>query len=120
MKNLKEDFLKIVGSDKAVLVLMILNVLLTALLLIFSLINLNPNSAMVKTGYGDIGGYRDGSWTNQFVFSLAAILFGVLHNLLAFCIYHKRGGGMAKFFLVTTTMLILGTFVVMFRLLKEG
>lgn len=120
MKGLKEDFLNIVRSDKAVLVLMILNFLLAVLLLVLSLINLNPNSAMIKTGYGDIGGYRDGSWTNQFTFSLAAILFGILHNLLALKIFRKRGAGMAKFFLVTTAMLILGAFVVMFRLLKEG
>ena len=120
MKGLKEDFLNIVRSDKAVLVLMILNFLLAVLLLVLSLINLNPNSAMIKTGYGDIGGYRDGSWTNQFTFSLAVILFGILHNLLALKIFRKRGAGMAKFFLVTTAMLILGAFVVMFRLLKEG
>ncbi|MBR5027106.1 hypothetical protein IKX64_00725 [Candidatus Saccharibacteria bacterium] len=120
MKGLKEDFLNIVRSDKAVLVLMILNFLLAMLLLVFSLINLHPNSAMVKTGYGDIGGYRDGSWTNQFAFSLAAILFGILHNLLALKIFRKRGAGMAKFFLITTAMLILGAFVVMFRLLREG
>ncbi|MCR5832629.1 MAG: hypothetical protein K6G36_01635 [Candidatus Saccharibacteria bacterium] len=120
MKGLKEDFLNIVRSDKAVLVLMILNFLLAVLLLVLSLINLNPNSAMIKTGYGDIGGYRDGSWTNQFTFSLAAILFGILHNLLVLKIFRKRGAGMAKFFLVTTVMLILGAFVVMFRLLKEG
>lgn len=120
MKGLKEDFLNIVRSDKAVLVLMILNFLFATLLLVFSLIKLNPSSPMIKIGYGDIGGYRDGSWTNQFTFSLAAILFGILHNLLALKIFRKRGAGMAKFFLVTTAMLILGAFVVMFRLLKEG
>ncbi len=120
MKGLKEDFLNIVRSDKAVLVLMILNFLFATLLLVFSLIKLNPSSPMIKIGYGDIGGYRDGSWTNQFTFSLAAILFSILHNLLALKIFRKRGAGMAKFFLVTTAMLILGAFVVMFRLLKEG
>ena len=41
MKGLKEDFLNIVRSDKAVLVLMILNFLLAMLLLVFSLINLH-------------------------------------------------------------------------------
>ena len=120
MKSLKEDFLNIVRGDKAVLVMMILNLLLAIALLVVSLVKLNPNSAMIKIGYGDIGGYRDGSWTNQFGFSLAAILFGVLHNLLALRIFHKRGSGMTKFFLITTTLLILGTFVVMFRLLREG
>lgn len=120
MKALKEDFLNIVRSDKAVLVMMILNFIIAMVLLVLSFVKLNPNSAMIKVGYGDIGGYRDGSWTNLFSFSLAAILFGILHNLLALRIFHKRGSGMTKFFLITTTLLIFGTFVVMFRLLKEG
>ena len=120
MKALKEDFLNIVHGDKAILVMMILNFVIAMVLLVLSLVNLSPNSAMVKTGYGDIGGYRDGSWTNTFSFSFAAILFGILHNLLALRVFHKRGSGMTKFFLVTTTMLIFGTFVVMFRLLREG
>jgi hypothetical protein len=51
---------------------------------------------------------------------IAAAIFGILHNLLAVKIFHKRGSGMTKFFLITTTMLILGAFVVMIRLLKEG
>ena len=119
MKSLKEDFLNIVRSDKAVLIMMILNFLLASALLVFSLVKLNPNSATIKIGYGDIGGYRDGSWTNLFGFSLAAILFGILHNMLALKIFNKRGSGMTKFFLITTTMLILGVFVVMIRLLKE-
>ena len=120
MKSLKEDFLNIVHSDKAVLVMMVLNLVMAVVLLVLSLVKLSPNSAVVKIGYGDIGGYRDGSWTNQFGFSLAAILFGVLHNLMALRIFHKRGSGMTKFFLITTMLLILGTFVVMFRLLREG
>lgn len=120
MKSLKEDFLNIVRSDKAVLVMMILNFIVAMALLVLSLVKLNPNSAMIKIGYGDIGGYRDGSWTNMFSFSLAALLFGVLHNLLALRIFRKRGSGMAKFFLITTTMLIFGAFIVMFRLLREG
>ena len=75
---------------------------------------------MVKIGYGDIGGYRDGSWTDLIAFPILAIVFGVLHSLIAVKIYHRRGAGMTKFFLITSSMLILGSFIVLIRLLKEG
>ena len=79
----KEDFIKIYQTERGILILMILNLLLSIGLLIFSLINLNPNSAVVKIGYGDIGGYRDGSWADMLAFPLLAIIFGVFHNYLS-------------------------------------
>lgn len=116
----KEDFIKIYQTERGILILMILNLLFSIGLLVFSLINLNPDSAVVKIGYGDIGGYRDGSWADMLTFPLLAIIFGVFHNLLALRIFHKRGGGMTKFFLITTTALIAGTALVLIRLLGEG
>ncbi len=120
MKTFKEDIIKAYQSERGIIVAMIINLLLSIGLLVFSLINLNPNSTVVKIGYGDIGGYRDGSWFDMLAFPLLAITFGILHSFLALRIFHKRGGGMAKFFLVTTTALILGTFLVINRLLGEG
>ena len=76
----KEDFIKIYQTERGILILMILNLLLSIALLVFSLINLNPNSAVVKIGYGDIGGYRDGSWADMLAFPLLAIIFGVFHD----------------------------------------
>lgn len=118
--TIKEDFTKIYRSERGILLIMILNLALSIGLLIFSLVNLNPSSAVVKIGYGDIGGYRDGAWIDMLAFPLLAITFGILHNLLTLRIFHKRGGGMAKFFLLTTTGLIAGTFLVLMRLLGEG
>ena len=40
---------------------MIFNLLLSTTLFIFAIIHLNPNAPVVKVGYGDIGGYRDGN-----------------------------------------------------------
>ena len=120
MKTFKEDLIKIYHSEHGILLIMILNLLFSIGLLVFSLVSLNPNSAVVKIGYGDIGGYRDGTWQNMLAFPLLAIIFGVLHNFLALRIFRKRGGGMAKFFLITTTALIAGTFLVLIRLLGEG
>lgn len=120
MKNLGEDLKNIYRNERVMLFLMIFNFLIAVVLMIFSIMNLNSNSAVVKIGYGDIGGYRDGAWTNMLVFPLLAVLFGVLHNFLALKIFRQRGSGMTKFFLITTTMLILGAFVVLVRLLGES
>ena len=102
------------------LALMIINLLLGIVLLVFSLINLNTGLSVLEIGYGDMDGYRFGSWVDMLAFPVLALIFGVLHNLLAVKIFHKRGGGMAKFFLLSTTILILGTFLVLSRLVGEG
>ena len=120
MKSFKEDIITIYNTDRSILVLLALNIILTIALLVFSLVNLNTSSTVVKIGYGDIGGYRDGTWVNLIAYPLLAVNFGVLHGLLALRIFHKRGSGMTKFFLVVTSMLLLGVFLVLFRLLGEG
>ena len=120
MKTFQEDFIKIYQNERGVLILMIFNLLLALALIIFAIVNLNPNASVVKIGYGDIGGYRDGSWVDMLAFPLLALTFGLLHGLLSVRIFHKRGSGMAKFFLLTTTMLILGTTLALIRTLGEG
>ena len=120
MKYFKEDFLKILRSERGVLLMMVLNFLFSLALAIFAIVRLNPNSLVTRVGYGDIGGYREGAWNSQLSFVIAALLFGVLHNVLTLKIFHKRGSRMAKFFLLTTTMLIFGALIVLIRLLREG
>ena len=120
MKTLKEDFIDIYHNERGIILLMAFNFLIASGLCVFSLIKLNPASPVAKIGYGDIGGYRDGAWFDMLAFPLLAVTFGVLHNLLALRIFQKRGSGMAKFFLLVTTFLILGTLLVLIRLLKEG
>ncbi|MBR5939468.1 hypothetical protein IKZ77_02875 [Candidatus Saccharibacteria bacterium] len=120
MKTLKKDFLKIYQTEQVMLALMAINLLLSIWLFIFAIINLNPNVSVLKIGYGDIDGYRDGTWIDMLAFPILAIIFGVFHNLLAVKIFHKRGGGMAKFFVIVTAGLILGTFLVLTRLLGDS
>lgn len=120
MKDLPADIKKIYQNERLTLVMMILNFLLALGLAIFGFIKLSPNASVVKVGYGDIGGYRDGSWTDLIAFPLLAILFGILHNLIAVRIYRRRGAGMTKFFLSLTTMLIVGAFTVLIRLTQEA
>ncbi|MBQ3348204.1 hypothetical protein IJG90_01635 [Candidatus Saccharibacteria bacterium] len=111
---------KIYAEERLMLILMVVNFLAAVALLILGVMNLNPNVAVVKIGYGDIGGYRDGSWVDMLVFPIIAVVFGIFHNLIALNIFHKRGAGMTKFFLIVTTVLIMGAFVVLVRLSREG
>ena len=120
MKTIKSDFIKIVQNERGVLILMIFNLIIAIILAFFSIIHLNPDLPVVKVGYGDIGGYRDGSWVDLIAFSLLAILFGIMHNFIALKIFHRRGAGMAKFFIFITTVLIIGAFIVLIRLTQEG
>lgn len=120
MKDYKEDFKKLWQNERTTMALMIFNFLLSLGLMIFSFTKLNPGSAVIKIGYGDIGGYRDGSWVDLIAFSLLAILFGIMHNFIALKIFHRRGAGMAKFFIFITTVLIIGAFIVLIRLTQEG
>ena len=120
MKDFPTDIKKIYQNERLTLVIMIANLLLALVLAILGFVKLTPNASVIKVGYGDIGGYRDGSWTDLLAFPLLAILFGILHNLIAVRIYRRRGAGMAKFFLCLTTMLIVGAFVVLIRLTQEG
>lgn len=120
MRTFKADVISIYQTSRGILILIAFNFFLATGLLIFSLINLNPNAAVVKVGYGDIGGYRDGTWSDMVAFPLLAVLFGVFHSFLSVRIFHKRGSGMAKFFLLATTMLIFGAILVLVRLLGEG
>ena len=120
MKHFKEDFITIYHSERGILINMLANFLLSVGLLVFSIVSLNPNSSVIKIGYGDIGGYRDGTWGDMIAFPLLAFIFGILHNFLALRIFHKRGSGMTKFFLIVTTTLIAGTALVLIRLLGES
>ena len=119
MKTFKEDIIKIYQTEKGIATLIVLNLIFSIVLLVFSIVNLNPNSTVVKIGYGDIGGYRDGAWFDMIAFPILTFIFGVLHSLLTIKIFHKRGSGMAKFFIITTIALVMGTFLVLIRLLGE-
>lgn len=119
MKTFGADLKQIYHSERFMLALMLLNLVASIALLIFGIVSLNPAAAVVKIGYGDIGGYRSGAWVDMIAFPIMAIILEVFHNFIAIRIFKKRGAGMAKFFLLTTTMLIVGTFIVLFRLLEK-
>lgn len=120
MKELGKDLKEIYHNERWMFALLVLNIILATILLVFSITRLNPGSSIVKVGYGDIGGYRDGTWADRLAFPILAIIFGVMHSFIGLKIFNKRGAGMTKFFLIVTMALIIGTFIVLIRLSEEG
>ena len=120
MKELWQIFKKIYKEQRGLLILMVFNFLLSLVLFLIAVFNLDPSKSVVKVGYGDIGGYRDGAWSTMLVFPVIAFLFGIAHNFLAVRLYEKKGEALTKVFVAVTTLLIIGSIVVLRRLLGEG
>lgn len=131
-KDLNPDSLlaiwqEVCRKQKSVMVAMIVLAVMSAILLIFALTTLRPQSTVVIVGYGDVygeiagisGGYRRDSWLNMLAFPALALIYGVVHNLLVLRVYRKYGKDAAVVLAVATMLLIVATFVVIFRLLGE-
>lgn len=106
---------------------MIVLAIFSLVLLIFSFTTLRPQSTVVIIGYGDVygeiagisGGYRRDGWMNMLAFPILALIYGLIHNLLIIKIYRKYSKDVALITALATMLLIIGTFVVIFRLLGE-
>jgi hypothetical protein len=120
MKTFGEDLKKIYANNRAIFVFIALNLIAAIALFVFGVVKLNPNISVVKVGYSDISGYKDGVWSDMIAFPMLALVLGIMHSVIAVKIYHKRGAGMTKFFLFVTFAVILGGFVALSRLLGEG
>lgn len=125
--GLVETWREISRKQKGLMVMMIIVALLGVALLFFSLTTLRPQSTVVIVGYGDVygelagisGGYRRDSWLNMLAFPILAVIYGFVHNLLILRIYRKYGKDAAMVMAVVTMMLVVGTVVVILRLLGE-
>lgn len=134
MSNFGQTIKEIYREHKALFGLMIFLAVIALALLIVSVVTLEPSSAVVKVGYGDIGsftgedltemriagGYRDGSWVNMLTFPILALIFGVVHNLIAMKLFKQRGESAARAFVIISAFIAVGAFLVLFRLLGEG
>ena len=116
MKKYLEGITAIYRNERNLFILMVINFLGSIALLVLGIASLNTDAAIVTVGYGDIGGYRSGSWVDMLVFPVLAVIFGIFHNFIAIKIFHRRGAGMAKFFIIITTSLVVGSFIVLLRL----
>ena len=121
MKDLKETIKNIYQEDKKLLLLMIATLILSVFLFLYTILTLDPSGSVVKIGYDDVvRGYRNGAWTGMLVYPLAAVLFGILHNLIAVRLFERKNAGTAKVFLGMTIALMVGMFIMMLRLLGKG
>lgn len=134
VKEPKDESTSLVGAwreicrkQKPLMVAMIVLGIMSVILLIFALTTLRPQSTVVIIGYGDVygeiagisGGYRRDSWLNMLAFPVLAVIYGFVHNVLVLRTYRKYGRDAAMCVAVGTMALILGTVVIMLRLLGE-
>ena len=131
MKDLVKDLKEVYIKHRSMFTLMVVMVVFSIILFIYSMANLHPNASVVKVSYGDIGRYQggewssmsnsgDGAWQAMLVYPLFALIFGVLHNVIALRIYRKKGNKVASVFLAVTIAMILFTTLTLWRLLGEG
>lgn len=114
-------------KQKTLMLAMIVLAVMSAVLLVFSLTTLRPQNTVVIVGYGDVygeiagisGGYRRDSWLNMLAFPALALIYGFVHNVIILRIYRKYGKDAAVVAAVATMLLVVGTFVTIFRLLGE-
>ena len=134
MKNISENLKEIFEKHKILLAAQLLLLIVSIALFIFSMLNIGSSTTVVKTSYGDIGryqggewssmansgGYHDDVWMERFAYPILALIFGVLHNLIAVRIFDKKGSALAGYFVLFSIALVAATFVVLIRLLGEG
>jgi len=125
--SLRSTWKEVSRKQKGLMMAMIIVAAMSVVLLIFSWTTLRPQNTVVIVGYGDVygeiagisGGYRRDSWINMLAFPILAVIFGLVHNLLVLRVYRKYGRDTAMVLAVMTMLLIVGTFVVLLRLLGE-
>lgn len=125
--NFRATWREVTKKQKPLVLAMIVLVVMSVILLIFTLFALRPQNTVVIVGYGDVygeiaglsGGYRRDSWMNMLAFPLLAVIFGVVHNFLALRIYQKHGRDLALTFIGMTMLLVVATLVVLLRLTGE-
>lgn len=125
--GLKSVWREVCRKQKTLMVMMLLLVLASAALFVVSMTTLRPQNTVVIIGYSDVygeitgisGGYRRASWAAMLAFPILALIYGILHNFLALRIYRKYGRDAALIFVVMTMLMIVVTFVTMFRITGE-
>lgn len=125
--SLASTWKEIARKQKPLMIAMIVLLVVSAILLVFSLTTLRPQNTVVIVGYGDVygeiaglsGGYRRDSWMNMLAFPALALIYGLLHNVMIMKVYRKYGRDTAMMVAVASILLVIGTFVIIFRLLGE-
>lgn len=130
MKEFRGSLAEIIQKEKGLFFGMIALMILAIVLFIVGMVKVPWGSSVAKVGYGDIGRYQGGEWVSMvnaggyhdgrmyemLAYPVLALLFGILHNLLAVKIYQKKGDGAAKILVYVSIGLVISAFVVLLRL----
>ena len=134
MKDFGKTLGEIYEEHRGLIFWMVGMILVLLGFLIYGLVTLKPSAALVKIGYGDIGGYhggewsemqtqggyRDGGWTEMLAWPTVALVMIITHIFIALKIYQKKGAAVAEMFLFITMMVVIFAWVVLSRLVGEG
>lgn len=116
--GLKAIWREVCARQKGLMVMMLVLVVMSVILLMLTLFNLNVQNMQVIVGYSDVhGGYQKGGWTSMMAFAMLAVVCGFLHNILTLKVFRKYGRDSAMVVVAATMLLVLGAFVVLFRVL---
>jgi hypothetical protein len=116
MKEIVTNFKKIYAHDRWLIVAMAFLFLFSFVLIALTFFALRPNSVMIRTGYADIGGYRDGQWQYLLSFMILGFITGVIHNILAAKIYGKKGSGATALFIFVSIGLVFLAGIYLFKI----
>ncbi len=131
---MKEAIGDIYKNHRKLFIAMVVLFVLSLGLLVFSLLNLKISSTTTHTGYSDIGsyqggdyeetqgssGYVSGRWMDMLTFPILAVIFGVMHNLIAIRLYKRRGAASAGAFVTISIMVLISAILVLWRLAQES
>lgn len=131
---MKETLGDIYKNHRRLFVMMMILMILSIGLLVFSLLNLKISNSTVHVGYSDIGsyqggdfaenqgssGYVSGRWIDMLAFPVLAVTLGVLHNFIAIKLYKNRGEASARVFVLISILVLISTILVLWRLTQEG
>lgn len=104
-------------QQRGLLLAMGILAVMSLVLLVVTLVNLRPQNMQIYIGYSDIDSYQKGSWVNMLTFAVLAVVFGLLHNLLALKVFQKYGKDSALVVVFATMLLVVGAMVMLLRVL---
>ncbi len=125
--SLRSTWREVSRKQKGLAAAMLALLVVSAVFFVFSMTTLRPQNTVVIVGYGDVygelagisGGYRRDSWLSMLAFPILAIVFGVVHNIIALRIYRIYGKDAALIWVIATILVVFGGGLVLLRLLGE-
>ena len=121
MKELAEDIKTIWKKDRGIFWWISVQFLVSLVLFLLPIINLNPSRPKVYARYSDISnGYSSSYWWYLISFSVLAVTLGIGHNLLSIKMHAKRGKDIARLFLGVSIAITIIAIRFLLSIIGEG